>query len=67
MNVSWLRQRRAFPACAEGGGTALRGGRAAHGGQDDRVVRWADGVEHVKKRTFQSTELQGRPCAYSMR
>ena len=41
VNGSWLLQRRAFPSCAEGCGNALRGGRAAHGGQDDRVVRWA--------------------------
>ena len=39
VNVSWLRNARSFPACAVGGGTALRGGRAAHAGQDDSTQR----------------------------
>ena len=55
MNVSWLRQRRSFPSCAEACGTALRGGRVAHGGQDDSAVRWAGDVENVKQLHLQST------------
>ena len=47
MNGPWLLQRRSFPSCAETCGNALRHFRVAHFGQDDRVVRWAGGVEYT--------------------
>ena len=38
MNVSWLRNGRSFPSCAEAWRNALLHVRAAHAGQDDSVV-----------------------------
>ena len=66
MKVPWLLQGRSFPACAEGGGTALRGGRAAHAGQDDSAVRWAGSVENRKKLHLQSNiVMTAKPLRYT--
>ena len=57
MNGPWLLQRSSFPSCAEAYGKALRPFRAAHGGQDDRVVRWADSVKNIKTYFTKQYEL----------
>ena len=63
MNGSWLLQRRSFPSCAGACGSALRGWRAAHGGQDDMAVRWAGDVENLKELHSQSTYILRPPLS----
>ena len=52
---AWRCNGRFFPSCAELWRNALSDFRAAHCGQDDSAVRWAGGVENVKKLILQGT------------
>ena len=66
MNGAWRLHRRSFPTCAEGCGNALIRLRAAHAGQDDRVVRWAGHVEKVKNLNLHGTycSVNEVPCGF---